>query len=114
MRELCEGRVDHRLGRGQLGDGKSSDRGRALTVAVEDSVEGHCVKSEERSVLHVVRWDGRHAAREFCSYDGIEAARLIIGYEKAGRGRKERGEKKGKGEVRARREEEGGGVVGEH
>jgi len=62
--ELCQGGVDHRLGRGQLGDGKPSDRGRALAVAVEDSVEGHGVESEERSVLHVVHSDGRHAAGE--------------------------------------------------
>lgn len=93
--------------RGQLGNGKGSDGGRALAVVVEDSLEGHGVKSEERSVLHVVHPDGRHAAREFCRYDGIEAEELIRGYEKVGRGRKERGEKKGEGEVRARREEEG-------
>ena len=63
-RELCQGRVDHRLGRSQLCDGNPSDGGRALTVAVEDSVEGHGVESEERSVLHVVRSDGRHGAGE--------------------------------------------------
>ena len=106
MRELSQGRVDHGLG-GQLGDGKPSDGGRALAVVVEDSVEGHGVESEERSVLHVVHPDGRHAAGKFCSYDGTEAERLIGGYEKVGRGRKERGEKKGKGELWARREEEG-------
>ena len=62
--ELCQGGVDHRLRRGQLGDGKPSDGGRALTVAVENSVEGHGVESEERSVLHVVHSGGRHAAGE--------------------------------------------------
>lgn len=64
MRELCEGRVDHRLGRSQLCYRNPSDGGRALAVAVEDSVEGHGVESEERSFLHVVRSDGRHAAGE--------------------------------------------------
>ena len=49
MRELCQGGVDHGL-RGQLGDGEPSDGGGALTVVVEDSVEGHGVESEERSV----------------------------------------------------------------
>ena len=39
-RELCEGRVDRRLGGSQLGDRKSSDGGRALAVAVGDSVGG--------------------------------------------------------------------------
>jgi hypothetical protein len=63
VRELCKGRVDHGLRRGQLSR-KPSDGGRALAVGVEDSVEGHGVESEERSVLHVVHADGSHAAGE--------------------------------------------------
>lgn len=102
MRELREGRVDHRLG-SQLSDGKPSDGGRALTVAVEDSVKGHGVESEERSVLHVARSTGRHAAVRFYRYDGVAAERLTREYEKVCRGRKERGE----GKERER------GVVGE-
>jgi hypothetical protein len=45
-------------------------------------VEGHCVKSEERSVLHVVARTVDTRRVRFCSYDGIEAKRLIGEYEK--------------------------------
>ena len=62
VRELCEGMVNHRLGESQLGDRKSSDGGRALAVTVEDSVEGHGVESEERSVYTLPTKDGRHMA----------------------------------------------------
>ena len=60
-------------------------------------MKGHCVESEERSVLHVVRLDGRHAAGQFCSYDEVEAEGLIRGYKNAGRGEKNEDKRKGKG-----------------
>lgn len=113
MRELCQGRVDHGLGGGQLSDGKPSDGGRALAVVVEDSVEGHGVESEERSVLHVVHSDGRHAARKFCSYDGIEAERLIRGYEKRVVDERNGEKRKGKGSC-GRGARRRGGAAGEH
>ena len=68
-----------------------------MTVVVEDSLEGHGVESEERSVLHVARSDGSHAARKFCSYDGIEAGRLIRGYGKWVVDEKNGEKRKGKG-----------------
>ena len=68
-----------------------------MTVVVEDSLEGHGVESEERSVLHVAHPDGRHAAWKFCSYDGIEAERLIRGYGKWVVDEKNGEKRKGKG-----------------
>lgn len=43
------------------------------------------MKSKERSLLHVVHLDGRHAAGGFCKYDGVEAGGLIRGHENRGR-----------------------------
>lgn len=55
------------------------------------------MKSEEGSVLHVAHSDGRHAAREFCKYDGVEAEGLIRGHENAGRDEKNGEKRKGRG-----------------
>ena len=113
MRELKEDGVDRMLGRSQLDTGNGSDRGRALAVVVEDPVQGHGVKSEERSVLHVVRFDGRHAAGEFCKYDGVEADGLIRGHENASRGEKNGEKRKGNGSC-GRGARRRGRAVGEH